>query len=118
LPAGRGGLTFACDTPMRKIVLILAFASAGCSEPTGPRVVANPDVSVKIPAMKEAVRSHDKAEIASMIDQLDSDDPAVRFYAIEGLRRLTNLTLGYRYYDDEEQRKPAIERWKQWSQSH
>jgi hypothetical protein len=102
-------------TPMRKWVWILTFASAGCSEPTGPRVVANPDVAVKVPAIKEAVLERDRSEIPAMIDELNSDDPAVRLYAIEGLRRLTNETFGYRYYDDEERRKTAIHRWRAWS---
>jgi hypothetical protein len=103
---------------MRKTVTIIALASVGCvvgcSEPTGPRVVANPDLSVKIPSIKEGARTRDRSEINAMIDQLDSDDPAVRFYAVEGLRRATNQTLGYRYYDDEEQRKAAVARWKKW----
>jgi hypothetical protein len=100
---------------MRKIVLISMIASAGCSEPTGPRVVRNPDLSVKVPAIKQAVIDRDPSEIPNMIKELDSDDPAVRFYAIEGLRRLTNQTFGYRYYDDEEHRRPAIERWERWN---
>jgi hypothetical protein len=99
---------------MRKTVLILAFASVGCAEPAGPRVVANPDLSVKIPAIKQAANTHDREGISAMIDELSSDDPAVRFYAIEGLRRATGQTLGYRFYDDEAERQPAIERWKHW----
>ena len=99
---------------MRKTLMMIALASVGCSEPTGPRVVANRDLDVKIPAIKEAARTRDPAEINAMIDQLDSDDPAVRFYAIEGLRRATNQTLGYRYYDDEEQRNAAVKRWQKW----
>src|SRR3954464_908278 len=102
---------------MRKTILLIALVSAGgCSEPTGPRVVANPDVSVKVPAMKAAVREHDRAELGAMVDELSSEDPAVRFYAIEGLRRATNQTLGYRYYDDEAARKEATARWKRWLQ--
>ena len=45
---------------------------------------------------------------------LDSDDAAVRFYAITSLYKLTNQTLEYRYYDDVDERRPAVERWKQW----
>ena len=69
---------------MRMTILILTSASvisvaaAGCSEPTGPRVVANPDVAVKVPAIKQAAESRDRSEIPAMIDELNSDDPAVR----------------------------------------
>jgi hypothetical protein len=102
---------------MRKTILILAFASVGCAEPAGPRVVANPDLSVKIPAIKQAAITHDREGISAMIDELSSDDPAVRFYAIEGLRRATGQTLGYCFYDDQEHRQAAVERWKQWRSS-
>ena len=49
-----------------------------------------------------------------LIRDLDSDDPAVRFYAIEGLQRLTGQTFDYHYYDDEIDRHPAMLKWRQW----
>jgi len=38
----------------------------------------------------------------------------VRFYAINGLRRLTGDDFGYHYYDEKEQRQPAVARWQRW----
>ena len=87
---------------------------AGCSEPTGPKLISNRDLDVKIPAIKRAVESDNKTEIAELVKELDDDDAAVRLYAIEGLQRLTGQDLGYRYYDDREARKPAVERWNKW----
>jgi hypothetical protein len=49
-----------------------------------------------------------------MVSDLDSDDPAVRFYAIEGLERLTGQTMGYVYYEDREARRPAVMKWRKW----
>lgn len=79
------------------------------------RGIADDDASFKIPAIKEAVEEKDRDAIPQLIDDLDSDDPAVRFYSIEALRRLTGETFGYRYYQSETERQPAIERWKAWS---
>jgi len=86
----------------------------GCHEPAGPMTISNPDPSVKIPAIKEAVVTDDKAAAADMVKNLDSDDPAVRFYAIQGLQRLTGKDFGYRYYDDEDLRNPAVRKWQEW----
>jgi hypothetical protein len=33
------------------------------------------------------------------------------------LQRLTGETYGYRYYDDDERRKPAVARWNDWLQT-
>jgi hypothetical protein len=98
-------------------LLLLASAvalSAGCHEPTGPKVIASHDLDVKIPAIKRAVQNKDRTELAELVKELDDDDAAVRLYAIEGLQRLTGQDLDYRYYDDKEARKPAVERWKKW----
>jgi hypothetical protein len=78
------------------------------------RDVTNPDPSGKIPAIVEAVRKGDRRAVNQLVKDLDNDDPAVRFYAIEGLRRLTGHTFNYRYYDGEDERQPAIQAWKQW----
>lgn len=83
--------------------------------PRRPVVVTDPDPTVKIPAYKQAVRKKDRAAVQQLVTDLDSDDPAVRFYAIQSLRRLTGETFGYRYYDGDETRRPAVQEWRQWA---
>lgn len=85
----------------------------GCG-PGPQKAITNPDPSGKIPAMKEAVRVHDLRAAPQLVKDLESDDGAVRFYAIESLRRLTGETFGYVYYQNEEQREAALKRWKAW----
>ncbi|MGB7160317.1 MAG: hypothetical protein WBD40_19775 [Tepidisphaeraceae bacterium] len=107
----------AIDRLMDRYVLVVVIGlllAIGCSAPRPKRVVTNPDPSGKIPAIKEAVREHDLDASRQLVKDLDSDDPAVRFFAIGGLKRLTGETFEYRYYEDEIQRQPAIERWKRW----
>jgi hypothetical protein len=94
--------------------LAFALGSVGCVHPRAPLVVTDPDPSVKIPAYKQAVRRKDRAAVKQLVKDLDSDDAAVRFYAINALERMTGQRFDYRYYDDEEQRRPAVERWQAW----
>ena len=95
-----------------------AGPSAGrCRDVGGPgpvKDVRNPDPSGKIPAIKAAVEEHDPAAVRQLVKDLDSDDGAVRFFAIEALERLTGETFAYHYYDDEDERRPAVLRWRQW----
>jgi hypothetical protein len=98
-----------------RIVSVIGFALlAGCHEPAGPKVVSNPDSTVKIQAIKQAVAAQDRRQAADMVNALESDDPAVRMYAIEGLQRMCGQDFGYRYYAEPDQRRPAVEKWKQW----
>jgi len=92
----------------------LSLAVGGCTAPRGPIEVTNPDPSGKIPAMKKAVREHDLSVVRQLIKDLDSDDPAVRFFAIHALQELTGQRYGYEYYADELGRKPALDQWKMW----
>jgi hypothetical protein len=89
-----------------------------CTAPRPDYVVTDPDPGVKIPAIKQSVARHEdgSATVRQLVKDLDSDDPAVRFYANEGLRRLTGQDFKYVYYEDAEKRKPAIERWRAWLQ--
>jgi hypothetical protein len=97
-----------------RLAVACVVAIAGCTEPTGPRTVANPDIAVKVPAIKEAVETKDADAAPQLVKDLESDDPAVRFYAIGGLRRLTGQDFGYQYFADRECRQPAVEKWQQW----
>ena len=96
------------------LLVTAGFFVVGCSEPTGPKLISSSDLSVKIPAIKRAVDIDNRSEIAELVKELDDDDAAVRLFAIEGLQRLTGQDFEYRYYDDREARKPAVERWNKW----
>ena len=89
-------------------------AACGCS-PREPQRIGATDPTANIPAIQEAARENDRAAIPQLVRQLESDDPAVRFYAIEALQRLTGETFGYRFYDDADERRPAVERWKRYA---
>jgi hypothetical protein len=102
-----------------RLIILLAVtecsALIGCiPAPRPPRVVTDPDPSVKIPAIKSAVESENLNVVRQLVKDLESDDPAVRLYAIEGLRKLTGEAFGYHYYDDADERKPALARWQAW----
>lgn len=71
-----------------------------------------------IPAIKTGVRTNNPHIIPYLVNDLDSDDSAVRFYAIDGLQRLTGQDLGYVFFDNADDRKASVERWKQWLIEH
>jgi hypothetical protein len=93
------------------------LGAGGCSEPAGPRTVDSEQLTVKIPAIKEAARSGDMTAAPQLVEDLDSDDAAVRLYAFKGLRELADgETYGYVYYADYERRRPAVAKWQHWLQ--
>jgi len=101
----------------RGLALSLCMLVGGCVPREAPHIGAI-DPSNSIPAIQEAARTNDYKAIPAIVRQLDSDDPAVRFYAIEALRKLTGQTLGYQFYDDAALRKAEVARWKRWTDDH
>jgi|SRR5271170_12494 len=95
-------------------VCVFFALTVGCTESKGPRTVENKDPTVSIPVIEDDVRQHDQKDDAQLVVDLNDDDPAVRFYAIEALRRLTGDDFGYRYYEDEDGRAAAVAKWNQW----
>jgi hypothetical protein len=93
-------------------ILLSSLLLAGCIGRDPPSLFSD-DPARKIPAMK-TLGQHDAKSNAELVKDLDSDDPAIRFYAIQTLQRLTGQTLDYRYYDDEVERIPALKRWQGW----
>ena len=86
----------------------------GCQAPRGPVSITSDDPDLKIQAIQRDVVKKNKADIPKMVQELSSEDAALRFYAIQALRRLTNDDFGYRFYEDEDQRQLAIGRWQSW----
>jgi len=99
-------------------VAVTAAVLAGCEAPRGPVSIDSDDTDLKVLAIKRDVELHDERDDPKMVAALDDDDPAVRFYAIQGLRRLTGDDFGYHYYDDEQARAPAVRRWRRWVTTH
>lgn len=96
------------------LALLVGGGTGGCTAPEGPRTPDSRYLSQKVPAIKQAVERKDHSVAAQLVKDLDSDDPAVRFYAIEGLERLTGETFGYHYYEDRDARSQAVQKWRQW----
>jgi hypothetical protein len=97
--------------------VVLCCASPGCFLFGGgrePARLTSNDPSSKIPAIKKAVNARDTQTADQLVKALQSDDPAVRFYAIRGLENLTGETFGYVWYADERQRRDPLEKWRHW----
>jgi hypothetical protein len=95
------------------IVIVLLVCLGGCFPREDPKIGAV-EPSANIAGMEKAARQKDRSAVPALVAQLDDSDPAIRFYTIEALRSITGQTLDYRYYDEVEQRAPAIQRWKDW----
>ncbi len=74
---------------------------------------ANP--AAKMYAIEQAAKRGDKAELGRIVEQLDSDDPAVRLLAITTLKRLTGETFEYRHHDPKDVRDRAMRRWTEYA---
>ena len=92
----------------------MVCAAGGCESGYGPKSVKSPDPSAKIPATVDAAMHKDMTAIPQLVADLENDDPAVRFYAIGALERVTGHTFGYQYFVDEDKRAPAVQQWKAW----
>ncbi|HUB26001.1 MAG TPA: hypothetical protein VL992_11280 [Tepidisphaeraceae bacterium] len=93
--------------------LVLCGVGTSCIA-RDPASITSQDPDCLIPAIKEGVIAKDRKIIPYLVDNLQSDDSAVRFYSIDGLERLTGHDFGYVFYADEDQRKEAYLRWKKW----
>lgn len=86
----------------------------GCQAPRGPVSVNSDDPDLQILAMRRDASDRSPTDVPKLVEDLQSDDPAIRFYAIEALRRITHDDFGYCFYDDADQRKAATARWQAW----
>lgn len=94
------------------LMCVAALLGAGCSAPPASGGDFNsPDPAAKLYAIRAAGESRDRRHIPQLVEQLDSDDPAVRLFAIGALERITGERKGYNPYADEVSRRAAIEAW-------
>ena len=99
---------------MSSAVILYLTGGVGCIAPQGTPSITSHNPQLKIPAIETAVDDHDCSHVSQMVRDLDSEDAAVRFYSVQGLRRLTGDAFGYHFYDDDAARRPAVKRWRAW----
>jgi hypothetical protein len=97
----------------RGVVIAACLASGGCF-PRESQTIGAIDPMSSIPAIQKAAESRNQNAVPALVAQLNNDDPAIRFYAFGALERITGQTFDYRYFDDVDERRPAIERWQRW----
>lgn len=96
------------------VILLFALCGLACSAPRPTPAIDAEDLDLKIIAIKHAAARNDVSVAPKLVEYLDSDDPALRLASIQALEKFAGERFGYDYYMDEEQRKPALERWRQW----
>jgi HEAT repeat protein len=98
-------------------VFVCCLVLAGCGDPLDRQVgladLENPNPTVRIMAIKWAGENKIKAAVPRLVDTLEDEDPAVRFYAIEGLRRITGTDNGYDYKTSARERAASVKRWRE-----
>ncbi|MHB1155568.1 MAG: HEAT repeat domain-containing protein [Phycisphaerales bacterium] len=100
----------------RAAIMLLAAAMVmgpvGCAPPPASEGGFNSrDPAAKLYAIQRAGEQRDRSAIPHLIEQLDSDDEAVRMFAIISLEKITGTRLGYSPYDPAWKREPRIKRW-------
>ena len=79
-----------------------------------PPDLHSPDPAARIRAMRQVAEQEDKTAVPLLVDRLEDEDEAVRFYAIAALFRMTGTDMGYKYYKPLRERLPAVKRWRQY----
>ena len=96
-------------------VVWAAGALAGCASPETARSMAqSSDPVVRAKGCKLAGDDRQTAMVPLLVDRLEDPDSAVRFFAIEALRRITGTDLDYREADTPAAKAKTIARWRQY----
>jgi hypothetical protein len=93
------------------IALLLPAACAPKATPY-PESFRSDRPEERIQAIHRAAETQDRAMLDRLVDRLEDDDEAVRFYAILALDKLTGTRLGYGYEDSTAERARAVKRWR------
>lgn len=105
---------FLAQLPACLLACVLAGPLAGCADPDSAVGFNEPSPAARIRAIRQAARTDDGAAIAPLINLLESDDPAERYFAIETLREITGKTFGYEFTAGRAERQPAVREWAAW----
>ncbi len=91
--------------------VIVLTALPACQQPASEGGFDSADPASKLYAIRRADGPADADKIPNLIEQLNSDDPAVRMYAIVALERVTGTRLDFDPYAPAYERDAAVRNW-------
>ena len=97
------------------LLSVMTSMQAGCGGPKrviGLSDLESPHPTVQIRAAKWAGDNGVPEAVGKLVDMLEDEDRAVRFYAIGSLRRITGEDYGYDYKASAASRAEAVKRWR------
>ena len=105
------------DDMIKCITLLICLAAAltGCAPRASQGSFDSPDPAAKLYAIHRAGTYQDTAAVKDLVEQLSSDDLAVRMIAINALDRIIGHRLGYNPYAPLIERQTAVDRWVQFA---
>ena len=107
---GPRGFNLVCLVP-----LLLVLLSVGCSSydrQYGLKDLDSRDPVVRIMAIKGVGESKDVEAVPRLVDFLQDEDPVVRLYSINALKRITGTDHGYDYKAGPVARLEAVKQWR------
>lgn len=79
-----------------------------------PQSISAPDSLQRIRGIIRAGKGNDASVIPLLVDRLEDEDEAVRFYAILSLEKIVGTRMGYAYGAGEAERRRAVQRWREY----
>jgi len=93
--------------------LVVAVGCGGSSGKAGSRAsIQSESASERILAIRAAGEARDRKAIPLLVDRLEDEDDAVRFFAILALEKTTGERFGYDYAQPASERAKSVERWR------
>ena len=91
--------------------MAMAVAGGGCARPRAADL-HSADPVARVRAIQAAAERGDRQAVPLIVDRLEDEDEAVRFYAIVALDRITGQRFGYDYAKPAAERARAVECWR------
>lgn len=98
--------------PRPAILIAMLISLTACAPKASQGDFDSDNPASKLYAIRRAGEAGDRSKIPKLVEQLDSDDEAVRMLSINALKRITGEDLDYNAFDSAVDRQPAIRRWE------
>ena len=95
------------------VILILTGCGNRLNRKMELKDLSNPDIAIRVMAIKWASDNKMTEAVPQLVNLLQNEDRSVRFYAIEGLKRITGTDNGFDYKADPQSRAAAVKRWQE-----